>query len=436
MNEPHGRDPGAGSDPTADSGTAEASEQLPTPGLVTPRAAGERNALIDALRGCAVLGILAANIIGMLVPIATLALDAALFPGTLDRAANGVLTFLATGKFFVLFSMLFGLGFSLQLRRLEARGAAAGQIFRRRLLLLWVIGLLHVVLLWAGDILMLYAAAGGGLFFLRHWSSRAALRATLMLYGAGIVLFGLLLAPAAFAGPAEDSAGALGMIQWLKSMYLQSYWDAVRARGVDYLFNLIGLIFIAPVVFGYFLFGMAAERANWIARLSQDARLRRRWLAGLSIPAVVLNGLAAYWLNASAVAPALVALGDWLIVVAGPLLSLTFALLLIAAWDSPRGRVAVGVLTPVGRMALTNYILQSAIVTLIANGYGLGQMGRIGPAGALALIPPILLLQIVCSHLWMRRFQYGPLEWLWRMGTYGRSFPIARAPAASAAETV
>jgi uncharacterized protein len=86
-------------------------------------------------------------------------------------------------------------------------------------------------------------------------------------------------------------------------------------------------------------------------------------------------------------------------------------------------------------MALTNYILQSAIVTLIANGYGLGQMGQIGPAGALALIPAILFVQIVFSHLWMRRFQYGPLEWLWRMGTYRRRFPITRAPAAPAAET-
>lgn len=430
----HGRGLDAGADPSAGP-DADPAATRPASAPIAPRAAGERNTLIDALRGFAVLGILAANITGMLMPLASLMLNAAPFPGMLDRAANGMLTFVATGKFFVLFSMLFGLGFSLQLRRLEAREAAAGQVFYRRLVLLWLIGLLHVVLLWAGDILMLYAVVGGVLFLLRRWSSRAALRATLILYAAGLMLFGLLLLPIAFAGPAEDGSETLDMIPWLKSLYLESYWTAVLARGVDYLFNLLGLIFIAPVVVAYFLFGMAAERANWIARLSENARLRRRWLATLLPPAVVLNALAAYWLTAPDVPFAWLALGNWLIVLAGPLLSLTYALLLISAWAQPATQFAVSVLAPVGRMALTNYILQSAIVTLIANGYGLGQMGRIGPAGALALIPAILLVQIVFSHLWMQRFQYGPLEWLWRMGTYRRWFPITRASAAPPGET-
>lgn len=380
--------------------------------------AAERIVAIDALRGFALAGILAANSLywsGW--DFLSEAQAIALYGAEATRQLGYWHKFLVDGKFYTIFSMLFGLGFPLQLARLEARGADGLRIFRRRLAVLLGIGAFHLLLIWDGDILTLYALLG----FLLPWFRNVPDR-SLLLWAAGCLLLPLAAAPLFAAmgwapwralfgladalypelgGPNADLVGHLQRPDWGSFFHWKSVGWIIRIH------NLLDWWRI-PKVLGAMLIGMWVGRRLIAGTLPGDRRLLWRVLAaGLAI------GLPASWLYATTPNTGQ---NSWGSMIGTAPLGLAYAAAFALAW--PRAQPVLGWLAAPGRMALTNYLAQSLLGSAIYLGIGFGLAGHAPPSTLYAIAAAIFALQVIWSHLWLARFRQGPMEWLWRRLTY------------------
>lgn len=386
--------------------------------------AADRIHALDVVRGVAVAGILLANVLTFF-GIFALPPDrvAALPTAAADRVAMFVQHAFVEQKFYSVFSLLFGIGFGLQLAR---GGDAALPRFRRRLRILLAIGAAHAFLIWAGDILMLYALLGFTLPWFARKSQRALLRWTVALLAAHAVLYGIGLAvwELAAAGSAA-AAGGDGMPPAIMAVFAR-----FGAGGVDdaFIANLqfVGLRWADllvtmrfPKVLGMFVLGLWTVRAGIAAAPSAHRALLARWMLlgwGIGLPA---NLLAAWGTERWAYLPP--SAGAFLVVVLQaigvPLLALGYAATVALLVDA---RGALGRFAPVGRMALTNYLMHSVVCVVLAYGFGVALWWRIGASTAMAIALLIAAIQIPLSAWWLARRRFGPVEWLWRRLTYGR----------------
>ena len=397
----------------------------------------ERVELVDALRGFAVCGILFVNIMWFKAPgsIGTLGYEGAL----LDRLAASVVTVLAQGKFVTLFSFLFGWGFAMQLQRAERRGAVAGfpRLFLRRLLFLGLIGSAHIVLLSEGDILLLYAIVGMLLVPLRHARAEVLLRWAIVIVAASAAICALLVGSLALGR--AFSAAEMAQVdvelaeeirreaQAVTAAYLDpAFLHEVASRLATYGRNAWILLVSSPTVLAMFLLGFVVGRRDLARRVADHQVLLRRvcaWGLGIGLPLALLVGvgvsrlptlsaLQAFWFNAAAV---------------GPVLAIAYCAGLALLWQRAAWRRWLRPWAALGKLALTNYLLQSLIATFLFYGFGLGLARRVSPAAALLITVGILAAQLLISGWWVRRYRFGPAEWLWRALTYRHAPPMRRA---------
>ena len=385
----------------------------------------DRIAALDTVRGVAVGGILLANVF-VFFGLVFLSPDrvAALSPTTLDHVTQFLERVLVDGKFYSVFSLLFGIGFGIQL----ARGAEeAIPRFRKRLRILLAIGAIHAFLIWAGDILMLYALLGFTMPWFARKSNRDLLRWTVILLSLPTALYIVVLAVWMAVGPGlPSSAASAGMPQ-----NVLRYFDAIGTGGVKDA--LVGnLVFLAgrwadlfatvrfPKVLGMFVLGLWTVRVG-IPLSPADHRVTlRRWTTlgwGIGLPANVIAALAfEHW---SYLPPSFGGLlGVAMQAIGVPMLALGYsaAITLLVV----NGRRFILVFAPVGRMALTNYLMHSVICVVLSYGFGFGMWWRTGPARAMAIALAIIAIQIPLSAWWLSRFRFGPVEYVWRRLTYGR----------------
>lgn len=403
-----------------------------------PTLPGERLVTLDIIRGFALLGILVVNM--------------ASFSGTLqnqpttlpDQAAAFIVNVFFSGKFNSLFSLLFAIGFTIQLERLEQRvGSDARWIYVRRLLVLFAIGIAHAILVWDGDVLHMYALLGFVLMFLRNVSDRTLI----------VLVAALLLIPAArslalilFATPewtaarvafqqeyVADATAALGSggyidavthnLEWLRRTYFS-------APGLDGAILLGYALFLVTI-----LIGLLAGRHSWIQRAAERPALLRRvqwWALGVGIAFGVAQAIASRYTEPFV--PSV-----WFIVlrtgysVSRVALMVFYVATIVRLAMHPRWLPWLMPLAAAGRMPLTNYLLQSVLCTAIFYGWGLGYWGQLGAASQLGLAFAIFfVLQVPLSLWWFRHFEYGPMEYLWRLASYGHRPVTALAqPAAS-----
>lgn len=383
--------------------------------LLQPVATSERIHILDILRGFAILGILAVNIGGMASPMFYPGYSAP--PGPwYDALAETLRLFLAEGKFYTIFSFLFGLGFAVQLARAQAKGRDLHTFYPRRLWALLGLGVVHSVLFWIGDILRLYAVWGFALLGLHQRRART------LLIGAGIAFGVGWLMLAALGGPhgGDEAIPGWDVVAMARNVYTTGTFAevAVFQLGVS-LFSFLFIVFSqGGTVMALFLLGLVVGRAQFFERLAEhEPTLRRIFVMGLLL-GLPLNALFVFSTDA------------WLSSLGFALGSPALAAVYISglAWLSlrPVGRALLRPLAHVGRMALSNYVLQSIVSALIFNGYGLGWYERIGAAGLWGITFSIYLLQIPFSAWWLSRFHYGPLEWLWRSLTYAQWQPFVK----------
>lgn len=386
----------------------------------------ERIGVLDALRGAALFGIIAANMRGFNGPLAGYMDHTLMWTGPADRIAQGFVDLLISGKFITLFAFMFGIGFAIQMERAEAKGLRHRHFYLRRLSVLLAFGILHAVLLWWGDILGPYALMGFGLFLFRRSSQRKVLWWASGLYMYPLVMMAGMVTLQSLGvkipGPPPTT---LEELQRILNVYGSgTYAEIVRQNIKELPFNLIGLVFFYPRVLGIFLFGLWVWRAGIIRNLRErTGELRGIQVHGLWIGLVLNVGFVAvgevYHPNpAQPSVEGLVQMG--LMSFGVPALSLCYASTLALLWQSPAWRGRMEGVAAVGRTALSNYLFQTVACTTLYYSWGFGLYGKVGPL--MGLVPTIVvyMLQLRLSLWWTRRFEFGPMEWVWRRLTYGR----------------
>lgn len=395
----------------------------PSPSAPGPIAAAERIALIDVLRGFALFGILVVNMASFKSP--GLASQAgATLP---DQAATWLISFGFQTKFYVLFSFLFGYGLSVQMARAAARGVALVPRFLRRLLGLLLLGLAHAALLYTGDILVTYALLGMILLLLRNAPDRVLLRAAVGLVAATGLLLAIGGIALALAAPAPESSGSQELeTARVIAAFRGTPREVVAQRIGDYPGTLaFALLGQGPTALAMFLTGLWAGRQRLLERLDDNLPLLRRVRAlGFAIGATGGVVWATYRLVNGFDFGGGLLLASAVDFATAPFLTAAFVTTLTLLYRAPRWRRRLAPLALVGRMALSNYLLQSLVGAFIFTGYGLGLFGRVGAAVGLALSVAIYAMQLPLSAWWLRRYAFGPTEWLLPSFTYARLQPI------------
>ena len=379
----------------------------------------ERVELLDALRGFALFGILLANILYWSGWIFLQSEQRRALAGS-DGVALQYLFHhgFVDGKFYTIFSLLFGIGFSLQLRRLEDRDLDGPRVFRRRLLILLAIGLIHMVLVWDGDILTFYALIGLLLPLFRRWEDRSLLLAAAILIFL-VPWFGHMVFEALGWRPHEAVAdfgnrifAALGgnpadPIGWMRRTDPYAFFAWVMG-GWPFAISTRLESWRIPKLLGIMLLGLLLGRRLADGKLLNDRRLLW-WTFGVGLTVGLPLSLA-YGLIPN--------LGQMSIpsLIGTVPLALAYAAGFALAW--PRWSGALRVFAAPGRMALTNYLLQTLLGIGIFYGVGLGLVGRVPPLGIYVIAVLVFALQMAFSHWWLARRAQGPMERLWRTLTY------------------
>ncbi len=382
-----------------------------------PVGEGERIVLLDVLRGLAIFGILAVNVLVFSAPVR--------MPGfvraeasALDEVVEAVLAAAFVGKFYTLFSLLFGVGFALQLQRAEARGDGFALRYARRLGVLFALGAAHAVLLWEGDILWLYALLGFVLLGVRGLGDRTVLA----LVGACLIasIGGLWLADRWLLRTSDLSADLLA--EAIRIYGSGSYGEIIAHRLATLPRSLFELVLEqAPGALAMFLLGLYVGRNRLFESAGDFAQPMRGSFVALLLAAVAANAAFVYGELSGQSRFEVVGLA-----LGGPLLCLVYVLAVARLLRARRWQARAWPVAAVGRTALTNYLLQSLICTSIFYGYGAGLYNRIGAAQAVALAVGIYGVQLAASAWWLAHFRFGPVEWLWRSLTYGRRQPLRR----------
>lgn len=381
----------------------------------SPTAARERFEVIDALRGFALFGVL-------LINLQSLALYGLLPRGERDALASLPIdrwlawfsdTFVS-GTAITLFSLLFGVGFALQIRR-GPEDPAVVRRYLRRLLVLLGIGLLHA-LLWWGDILRYYALLGVLLVPMWRVRARTLVWAGVLL----VVLMPLLMQPWLPALLPRQISNAESAARTLVAFVGSDWGSAFQANVERDLRMRIAVWMLPTYVLGRLMIGMALGRSGVLQDAPNHTRFWKRLLSAMAICAALillateLRSSGHFWPEGRPGALLGHALRNALPLCLGLGYMAGFVLLYL----NPIARRGLAWLAPVGRMALTNYLGQTLIAIALFYGIGLG-LGPVSPAGIATTAIVVFAIQAVTSAWWLAHHRHGPMEWLWRRLTYG-----------------
>jgi uncharacterized protein len=401
----------------------------------------DRLLTLDALRGFAVMGILAMNIVAFAMPeMAYISPRAYGGEAPSDVAAWALGFILFDGKMRGLFSILFGASMLLIAERAQAAGQDAGAVHYRRMVWLGLFGLAHYFLLWWGDILFLYAVVGSIAFTFHEWEPRRLIRWAAVLFAIGVLLsslfFGVQLA-AAGAGPESPmtAAGEAIRAQYAaideevayelalyRGPYAPILADRLDHASTPFAMVLTSLLETLPLM----MIGMALFRSGFLGGAWSAAAYRRvawGWLA----PGLALTLLVA-WVQWRSGFDYIVSVNVFL-AWAGPgrlMMTIAYAALLILLIRRMAAHPWMARVAAAGRAAFSNYLGTSIVMTTIFYGYGLGLFGAVGRWPLYLFCLGLWGVMLLWSKPWLDRFRYGPLEWLWRSLARGKVQPMRR----------
>ena len=399
-----------------------------------PVKVNERVILMDALRGLALLGIFIANIPGFNFMAQG---SEPTYSTSYDHTVEFLETMLIEGKFYSIFSLLFGWGIAVQMQRREDKLLNPINFARRRLAFMLLLGLAHIVFLWIGDIVAFYAMVGFVLLGMRKWKDKTLLILSILLILSPILLYYLKMqfnwakAPAGFLFDTGDKlttelTGIKSNEDFSRFAANMNYFDLVKLNISGFFYRYGDLLFQSrPVkVLGMFILGYLLGRNGRYKTLLND----HRFLWTLAISGLVIGLVGNYFVaqiqhkDPSAYfrfKPA-----GWHKTIAYAIgvapLAIGYVALFFLFATTTLGKSVVRMLHYPGKMAFTNYIMQSLIATIFFMPFGFGMMGKLGPAYGFLFAFLVFVFQIFFSKIWLSYFQYGPVEWLWRSATYGK----------------
>lgn len=400
---------------------------------ISPVKTSERFIILDALRGFALLGICMANfpefsLYTFLSPEAAASMPTAVQ----DKITRYLLYIFVDGKFYTLFSLLFGLGFSIIIRNAERKGVNGFRIFYRRMGMLMLFGLLHLMFIWSGDILLLYALLGMLLPFFRQMPDKKLL---------GWALFFLILPIGVdlvceitrtnLALPfirlqetycAEYGINGTNFAYWLHDAedYGTVFQFLVQGACVRMQEFIIGNRYFK--VLGLFLVGFYIGRN----RIYADLEGRKNLLLKVCRLGLIIGlpcSLLYAWSSMGG-HPLSDTLHSLFYFISVYPLGFAYAAGLCLLYLRVKSLSIWKWLAAPGRIALTNYIGQSVIGMFLFYGIGLGWGSTIGLLQTEVIVLAVFLFQMLFSRLWLSGFKFGPLEWIWRMLTYGKWLAI------------
>jgi len=399
-----------------------------------PVSKGERFEILDILRGFALYGVLMSNLVWFFSGYGSLDPEIAASFSTfkIDSIVLEVETFLVVNKFISIFSFLFGIGFAIQLNRIIQKGGEFTPFYIRRMMWLFFIGLISIFLMGL-DILHLYAILGICLIFSRSLSNRQLLFWGIIYTIVLPILIHYFVWVAPFIFGEQFNLEQIfsdkwdSVVEFKTAFYGRNYFDVIRANFTDAWawFTTDDFITTGASSFGLFLLGHYLGRSNILIKLKNGLSktdkdnfykvLRWSLIVGivsqgillLDIP--ILKNKDLIWIRVFREL-------FWRVGVLA--LALFYTCALTYAHQSNKSLKIFHYFSVVGRMALTNFVGQSVICFFIF--YVLGIYGKVGPTISVVLTTIIYLFQVLFSHWWLKRFRYGPLEWLWRSLTYGK----------------
>jgi uncharacterized protein len=411
---------------TASAADADAAAPRPAP------ASGKARIVdVDVIRALALLGVLLANLDNAFrVPIAFDGPPPAP-PHGLERVVGAVLGIVIRGKAFSLFSILFGTGLAIFLERASASRPRPLLLLARRLVVLLGFGVAHMLLLWNGDILSSYAIAGLlALGFLRRRPVVLWIGFAFSVISVPVALW-LLTRHAGAAGADHAHATRHAVADTVRVYGTGSYLEIVAFRVREMRQVYFGSPFFVLSLLrehGNMLLGILLWRSGIFGRVVAWRR-GLRWAVGIGLVVgaafpiyrqvrLLLDGVP----PTARPHPGLVVASSLSML----MLALAYAAGILLLLQRPRWRARLLRLAPAGRMAFTNYLMQSLVFSTVFYGYGLGLLGKLSGARTMAIGVAFYVLQVVMSALWLRRFRFGPLEWAWRSLTYGQRQPLRR----------
>lgn len=396
---------------------------------LAPTTEKQRHIILDALRGLALLGICLANFpeFGLWTFLSREAQEA-MPTAQADDVVHFFQYVLVDAKFYSIFSILFGIGFSIILTHAEARGNSGIRLFYRRMLTLLAIGVVHLLFLWSGDILALYAVGGMLLPLVRKLSNRRLLIVAVVCLSLPILLDAWQeLCSVSISASVEAAwwakAHSYGITEenfasWLRDAdsYLAVHQFLMQGA-IERLYEFVDGHRLLKV-FGLFIIGYVIGRNRLYARIAENKPyISKAFFIGLSIgfPSSILYAISAtsahrWGLTVHSLLYALSAYPTALAYITA------FCLLYLCRPNS----LFFGLLSKPGRMALTNYLSQSILGIVIYYGIGFSFGLSMGLWQIELTALTVFLFQILISHFWMHHFRYGPVEWVWRMLTYRR----------------
>ena len=374
----------------------------------------QRVEAVDAIRGFALFGILLVNM--TLIQFGFFASEKPTYIfGKLDEGANWFIQFFGTHNFMSLFSFLFGLSIILLQKSIIAKGKKFFPTYIRRIIILLLLGYIHGTFVWEGDILFAYGVIG---IFLMMFINR---KPKTLLIWASILLALIMLASyqsESTSNPYDDLAPYTEKEH--KVHETGSYMDHVNFRltenpfdymGINGVFGLVfisvfAIIFMSPL----FLLGMYVGKKGWLFEVDQHIpAVKKIWL---------ITGIFSFTIKILAIFvkhPILIMLQDSLTPVT---MTFFYGSTIILLFHYKKVAHLLTYMANMGKMSVSNYLAQSIITTTIFYAYGFGLYGKIGYFFGILLTIGIYTIQLFVSTYWLQKYRMGPVEYMWRLGTY------------------
>lgn len=406
-----------------------------------PVTGSQRIEYLDVVRGIAIFGILITNIAWF--SFYSPGHQGPFHSGSIDGIVRILQYMFVEGKFYTIFSMLFGWGIALQIRRFADDDKGAAKFIRRRLYFMMLLGGIHLLFIWEGDIVFFYALVGFVLLAMRNISNRVLIITGTLLLISPVVLYFMKMKIPLFNAP-------VGLLTGLgENLYQLNGWTSqdlsrtqvlmesksilanIRITLSDLPYRFANLLYASrgPKVLGAMLLGFVIGRSQIYPLILENKR-KLYWLIFiLLLIALPLNYLLATnifnsefsftWTTGGLYNTIVFALGVF------PLAAV-YMLVLALLLDNKKIVRYLRPIIPVGKMAFSNYILQSLIGIVLFYGAGFGLAQQFGPLSLTIIAFLIFLFQIVVSTLWLRYFRFGPVEYIWRSLTYGKIQPMKK----------
>ena len=375
----------------------------------------ERIISLDMMRGFAILGIFLVNMLSFHSPYPYLNPEK-WWGGPADQAVYSLIDIFVQASFYTLFSLLFGYSLVIFRERAISKGLPFRTMAVRRLLMLLIIGMIHAFFIWHGDILITYALMGFLFLLFIKLKGKSLLIIGACIYIIPNVLLVMLLAVAVLFDPTASSEPLYD--PQLASEALANYQNGTvsaifRQRFNDWYManNLASLPLMIISILALFLIGGGAAKLQWLEAPKKHWRwLRFLMISGLAggmafklVPYIFGQNLATDYMQD---------------IFGGPLLAIGYGLGIALLAEKIKMKKILSPFSYIGKLSMSNYLFQSIIATFIFYHYGLGFYGKVSVLTGTILVILIYLLQIVLSRLWISRFYYGPVEWVWRSFTY------------------